>query len=78
MTTYVRIIDNKTTVRFPAALPVTALDFLQQAVDALRTAGKVYDSDESAALDGIALNKLYLTASNHVEAPGGLIRIRLV
>lgn len=77
MTTYVRIIDNKTTVRFPSALPLTAADFLQNAVDQLIAANKVYDSDESARDDGIALNKIYLTASNHNEAPGGLIRIRL-
>lgn len=77
MTTYVRIIDNRTTVRFPGALPVVPLTLIQQAVDALETAGHVYDSDESAAAGGIAIGGLYITAYNHTEAPGGLLRIRL-
>lgn len=50
---------------------------LQGAVDYLETAGHVYDSDESAAAGGIAIGGLYITAYNHTEAPGGLLRIRL-
>lgn len=77
MNTTVRIISNKTTVRFPAALPVTALQNLQAAVDALDTANHIYDSDESAAIGGIAIGSLYITAENHVAAPGGLLIRRL-
>ena len=77
MNTTVRIVSNKTTVRFPAALPVTALQNLQAAVDALDTANHIYDSDESAAAGGIAIGKLYITAYNHVAAPGGLLIRRL-
>lgn len=77
MNTTVRIVTNKTTVRFPAALPVTALQNLQAAFDALEEDGHVYDSDESAAAGGIGIKKLYLTAENHVSAPGGLLIRRL-
>jgi hypothetical protein len=77
MNTTVRIVTNKTTVRFPAALPVSPLAQLQAAVDALDTSNHIYDSDESAAAGGIAIGSLYLTAENHVAAPGGLLIRRL-
>lgn len=37
----------------------------------------VYDSDESAAAGDVAIDGWYITAANHVEAPGGLLRKRL-
>jgi hypothetical protein len=54
--------------------PITVL---QAAVDYLDDAGHIYDSDESAAAGGIAIGSLYLTADNHVAAPGGLLIRRL-
>ena len=37
----------------------------------------VCDSDESAAIEGVALNGWYLTAYNHTEATGGVLKKRL-
>lgn len=61
-----------------SGVPVSPIVILNAAISALDADGHVYDSDESAAIGGIELGGVYLTANNHVQAPGGLLKRRLL
>ena len=66
------------TVQFPAAISY-------QATEAWLNALSVCDSDnissgtgDSAEDAGVAIGEYYMTATNHIEAPGGVAKKRVI
>lgn len=70
-------IEQAVTLEFPASTPGPPGTVTVEAITAALNLFDEYDSDESAAADGVAFGDWYITSDSHTQGPGILKQNRL-
>lgn len=70
-------VQQQVVLSFPASTPGPPGTVTTEAITAALDLFDEYDSDESAAADGVAYKGWYVTADNHVQGPGFLKQNRI-